>query len=145
MKKVVAGLRLGVPVSLAALALLAMAAAGTAAPVSKRSASDAGAITLGLPGIPPVFLGVRPYVASQKGFKEKPYFEAEAGSNKAATSAMANLAEAIHGLVGHMRTEQQMIRDWAESQAAQGREMHRLLERIAGDEPRKDEMRKTVR
>jgi len=71
MKKVVAGLRLGVPVSLAALALLAMAAAGTAAPVSKRSASDAGAITLGLPGIPPVFLGVRPYVASQKGFYSK--------------------------------------------------------------------------
>ena len=71
MKKVVAGLRLGVPVSLAAFALLAMAAAGTAAPVSKRVAGDAGAITLGLPGIPPVFLGVRPYVASQKGFYSK--------------------------------------------------------------------------
>src|SRR5438105_9151449 len=71
MKKVVAGLRLGVPVSLAALALLAMVAAGTAAPVSKRVAGDAGAITLGLPGIPPVFLGVRPYVASQKGFYSK--------------------------------------------------------------------------
>src|SRR5437660_6607 len=60
-------------------------------------------------------------------------------------SAMANLAEAIHGLVSHMRTEQQMIRDWADSQAAQGREMQRLLERIAGEEPRKDELRKTVR
>src|SRR5438552_12035794 len=71
MKKVVAGLRRGAPVSLAALALLAMAAAGTAAPVSKRAAGDAGAITLGLPGIPPVFLGVRPYVASQKGFYSK--------------------------------------------------------------------------
>jgi hypothetical protein len=70
---------------------------------------------------------------------------AETGSNKAATAAMANLAEAIHGLVSHMRTEQQMIRDWADSQAAQGREVQRLLERIAGDEPRKDELRKTVR
>src|SRR3954447_8743159 len=70
---------------------------------------------------------------------------AETGSTRAATAAMANLAEAIHGLVSHMRTEQQMIRDWADAQAAQGREMNRLLERIAGEEPRKDELRKTVR
>jgi hypothetical protein len=70
---------------------------------------------------------------------------AETGSNRATTAAMANLAEAIHGLVGHMRTEQQMIRDWAESQALQGREVQRLLEKIAGEEPRKDELRKTVR
>src|ERR1044071_7045985 len=70
---------------------------------------------------------------------------AESGSNRAATAAMANLAEAIHGLVSHMRPEQQMIRDWADSQAAQGLEMNRLLERIAGEEPRKDELRKTVR
>ena len=70
---------------------------------------------------------------------------AETGTNRAATAAMANLAEAIHGLVSHMRTEQQMIRDWADAQAAQSREMNRLLERIAGDEPRKDDLRKTVR
>jgi hypothetical protein len=69
---------------------------------------------------------------------------AETGSNRAATAAMANLAEAIHGLVGHMRTEQQMIRDWAEAQATQGREVQRLLEKIAGEEPRKDDLRKTV-
>jgi hypothetical protein len=62
---------------------------------------------------------------------------AETGSNRAATAAMANLAEAIHGLVSHMRTEQQMIRDWADSQAAQARETNRLLERIAGEEQRK--------
>src|SRR5215218_492613 len=35
---------------------------------------------------------------------------ADSGQGKAATNAMANLAEAIHGLVQHMRTEQQMIR-----------------------------------
>src|SRR4051794_34761743 len=69
---------------------------------------------------------------------------AETGSNRAATAAMANLAEAIHGLVSHMRTEQQMIRDWADGQAAQGREVQRLLERIAGEEA-KDDLRKTVR
>jgi hypothetical protein len=47
---------------------------------------------------------------------------------KAATTAMANLAEAIQGLVHHMRTEQQMIRDWVDSQAEQHREIRRLLE-----------------
>ena len=44
---------------------------------------------------------------------------------------MSNLAEAIQGLVQHMRTEQQMIRDWADSQAEQQREIKRLLEIIA--------------
>ncbi len=53
---------------------------------------------------------------------------AEGGSNRAATAAMANLAEAIQGLVHHMRTEQQMIRDWVDSQAEQHREIRRLLE-----------------
>jgi hypothetical protein len=52
----------------------------------------------------------------------------EGGSNRAATAAMANLAEAIQGLVHHMRTEQQMIRDWVDSQAEQHREIRRLLE-----------------
>ncbi len=55
----------------------------------------------------------------------------EAGSNKAATAAMANLAEAIQGLVQHMRTEQQMIREWADSQAEQQEEIRRVLERLA--------------
>ena len=52
----------------------------------------------------------------------------ETGGSKAATSAMSNLAEAIQGLVHHMRTEQQMIRDWVDSQAEQQREIKRLLE-----------------
>src|ERR1700693_4312578 len=52
----------------------------------------------------------------------------EGCSNRAATTAMANLAEAIQGLVHHMRTEQQMIRDWVDSQAEQHREIRRLLE-----------------
>jgi hypothetical protein len=55
----------------------------------------------------------------------------EVGSNKAATNAMANLAEAIQGLVHHMRTEQQMLRDWVEGQAEQQREVRRLLEVLA--------------
>jgi hypothetical protein len=44
---------------------------------------------------------------------------------------MSNLAEAIQGLVAHMRTEQQMIREWADGQGEQNREIKKLLERIA--------------
>jgi len=52
----------------------------------------------------------------------------ETGSTKASSAAMANLAEAIQGLVHHMRTEQQMIRDWVDAQADQQREIKKLLE-----------------
>ena len=55
----------------------------------------------------------------------------EAGGSKAASTAMSNLAEAIQGLVHHMRTEQQMIRDWVDAQAEQQREVKRLLEIMA--------------
>jgi hypothetical protein len=55
----------------------------------------------------------------------------EGGGGKATTTAMANLAEAIQGLVTHMRTEQQMIREWADGQGEQNREIKRLLERLA--------------
>jgi hypothetical protein len=55
----------------------------------------------------------------------------EGGSNRGTTTAMANLAEAIQGLVAHMRTEQEMIREWADGQGEQGREIRKLLERIA--------------
>lgn len=52
----------------------------------------------------------------------------ESGSSKAATGAMANLAEAIQGLVHHMRSEQEMIRDWVDGQSEQHREIRRLLD-----------------
>jgi hypothetical protein len=51
-----------------------------------------------------------------------------------ATTAMANLAEGIQGLVQHMRHEQQMIRDWVEAQAAQQQDIRRLLERLASEQ-----------
>jgi hypothetical protein len=60
----------------------------------------------------------------------------DGGSSKAATAAMANLAEAIQGLVKHMRTEQQMIRDWVDSQSEQQTEIKRLLERLAREDIR---------
>jgi hypothetical protein len=52
----------------------------------------------------------------------------DASSGKATTVAMANLAEAIQGLVQHMRSEQQMIRDWAEAQARLNADIRRFME-----------------
>jgi hypothetical protein len=46
----------------------------------------------------------------------------EGGASRGTTAAMANLAEAIQGLVAHMRTEQQMIREWADGQGAEPRD-----------------------
>jgi hypothetical protein len=55
----------------------------------------------------------------------------DSGPSKGATAAMANLAEAIQGLVVHMRGEQQLIREWVDAQAVQHREIRRLLEILA--------------
>jgi hypothetical protein len=52
-------------------------------------------------------------------------------ANQRTTTAMANLAEGIQGLVQHMRSEQQVVRSWVETQAEQQREIHDLLEVIA--------------
>jgi methyl-accepting chemotaxis protein len=54
-----------------------------------------------------------------------------AGSTQRATTAMANLAEGIQGLVQHMRSEQQVVRSWVETQSEQQREVQALLETIA--------------
>jgi uncharacterized membrane protein YqjE len=55
----------------------------------------------------------------------------EGGSNRGTTAAMANLADAIQSLVAHMRSEQEMIREWADGQGEQNIEIKKLLERIA--------------
>ncbi len=55
----------------------------------------------------------------------------DVGTNKATTAAMANLAEAIQGLVAHMRSEQQMIRDWADEQSKLNRELRRFMELLS--------------
>ncbi|MEF2551214.1 flagellar motor protein MotA [Aurantimonas sp. A2-1-M11] len=48
------------------------------------------------------------------------------------SAAMANLAESIQGLVTHMRSEQQMLRDFVETQAGEQRELRQVLDRLAG-------------
>ena len=57
----------------------------------------------------------------------------EAAGGKSST-AMVSLAEGIQTLVQHMRSEQQMIRNWVEYQADQQQEIKRLLERLARDD-----------
>ena len=51
----------------------------------------------------------------------------DGGANRATTAAMANLANAIQSLVAHMRNEQQMIREWADAQGEQNREIKELV------------------
>ena len=51
--------------------------------------------------------------------------------NARTAAAVANLAEGIHGLVQHMRQEQQQIRDWVDGQATYQRELKDVLERLA--------------
>lgn len=58
----------------------------------------------------------------------------EGTGGRAASDAMANLAEGVQSLVQHMRAEQQMIRDWVEAQAERERELKRLLDRLAAHE-----------
>ncbi len=56
--------------------------------------------------------------------------ENASGTSQRSTAAMANLAEGIQGLVKHMRSEQQLMRDWVESQSAQQRDIKSLLQSL---------------
>ena len=58
-------------------------------------------------------------------------------NSRAATAALANLAEGIQGLVQHMRNEQQLIRDWVEAQANQQHQIKKLLEQLASEPERR--------
>lgn len=58
----------------------------------------------------------------------------DAGGEKGTSAAMANLAEGIQALVQHMRSEQQMIRNWVEYQAEQQQDVKKLLDRLAREQ-----------
>ena len=61
---------------------------------------------------------------------------ADGAAGRGSTVALANLAEGIQSLVQHMRSEQQLIRDWVEAQASREADMKRLLERLAREPDR---------
>ncbi|MDP3546321.1 MAG: flagellar motor protein MotA, partial [Phreatobacter sp.] len=54
----------------------------------------------------------------------------EGSSSQRASAAMANLAEGIQGLVTHMRSEQQIVRDWMQAHASDQKELKRLIEQV---------------
>jgi hypothetical protein len=62
---------------------------------------------------------------------------AEQSHARANSQAIANLADGIQNLVQHMRTEQQLIRDWVEAQAEQGQEIKAVLKRLAAEAERR--------
>ncbi len=68
---------------------------------------------------------------------EKIAMTADQSHARATSIAMANLADGIHGLVQHMRSEQQMIRDWVEAQAEQSQELKIVLEQLAREAERR--------
>lgn len=56
----------------------------------------------------------------------------EGTGGRGSATAMANLAEGIQGLVQHMRSEQQLIREMGEAQRAQQADMKRLIDLLTG-------------
>lgn len=54
----------------------------------------------------------------------------EGGGGARTTAAMASLAEGIQGLVKHMRSEQQLIRDWVETQSNSQDDIKKLLQQL---------------
>ena len=56
---------------------------------------------------------------------------------QSAANAMANLAEGVQSLVQHMRGEQQLIRDWVQTQADANRDLKKMVERIVSETERR--------
>jgi hypothetical protein len=75
----------------------------------------------GLDGLPP----------DLRAALEKIAATADHSHARATMVAVADLADGVEKLVQNMRAEQQMIREWVESQAEQGRELRDVLRRLA--------------
>ncbi len=52
---------------------------------------------------------------------------------------MSKLAEGIQGLVQHVRSEQKMMREWAEGQSMQQRRIERFLKTLTAEVEREKE------
>ncbi|MBN8916331.1 flagellar motor protein MotA [Xanthobacter sp. YC-JY1] len=79
--------------------------------------------------LPPPVLDLDPLVSAM-GRLEKTM--TEAGSQRV-TTALAQLAESLQGLVTHMRSEQALLKQMIEQQQAQQEQMRRLLSRVEDD------------
>ncbi|WP_026318913.1 flagellar motor protein MotA [Amorphus coralli] len=56
--------------------------------------------------------------------------ESGASASPPASQAMTNLADGIQGLVNHLRSEQKLMREWAEAQSEQNARIEKLLQRL---------------
>lgn len=74
----------------------------------------------GLDGLPP----------DLRAALEKIAATADHSHARATMVAVADLADGVQKLVGQMRSEQQLIREWVEIQAEQGRETKAVLQRL---------------
>ena len=54
----------------------------------------------------------------------------ESGGNQKTNAALGSLAEGIQGLVKSMRSEQQMMRDWVESQSQSQQDINDVLKAL---------------
>lgn len=55
----------------------------------------------------------------------------ESAGGERGSKAMVNLASSLQELVQHMRSEQQMLRDWVEAQSERQNEIREVLDRLA--------------
>ncbi|MBS7540201.1 flagellar motor protein MotA [Ancylobacter lacus] len=99
-------------------------------PVQPPLAGPVAPVPPGAPGAPLQALPPPNYAQLTQAMERLERTMTEAGSHRV-TAAMAQLAESLQGLVQHMRSEQQMVRDWVEAQAAQQQDIKKLLERLA--------------
>jgi hypothetical protein len=60
----------------------------------------------------------------------------QGGAPQVTAQSLATLAEGIQQLVTHMRTEQQQIRDWVESQSESHQDVKKLLSRLMAERER---------
>lgn len=58
----------------------------------------------------------------------------EGAGGERSSKAMVNLASSLQELVQHMRSEQQMLRDWVEAQAERQNDIRDVLERLARED-----------
>jgi hypothetical protein len=82
---------------------------------------------------PVVAVAAFPVEAVTEAIRRLEEVVAESGSQRA-SKAMVQLADSLQTVVQHMRTEQQMLRDWVEANAEQQNEIRRLLERLSRPE-----------
>ena len=58
----------------------------------------------------------------------------EGAGGERSSKAMVNLASSLQELVQHMRTEQQMLRDWVEAQAERQNDIRDVLDRLTRED-----------